>query len=137
MTKSDDLKLARVKTFQGIPEYLLEQVKDRNWEPDKLKQWGELVANDPFQFIYLMVTPQHEVKGFVWASAAPLVNGIFINVISVDSEYQDHIILKKVTGFFKSMLEEMGLKHLYAITGRPKAAERKGWKRMGMEMMEV
>ncbi len=134
---SDELKLARVLGFDHVPVYLLEQSKGRNWEVEGLLKWGNLIASSPFEMIYVMVTRKHEVKGVVWATANPLADAVFLNLVSVDKEYQDGLIIKKITGFFKAMLKDMGLNKVMALTSRPRAGIRHGWKKTGIELMEV
>ena len=134
---SDHLKLVRIHSFDLIPRYLLDQVKGRSWTPNKLYEWGEILGSQPSQLIYAMITPEKEIKGAVWASVNPVVDGIFLNFISVDREYQDGIVLEKVTGTLKQTATDLGLSSVYALTTRPKGATRKGWSRTGQEMMEV
>ena len=137
MTKSDDLKLARLESFDLIPRYLLEQVKGANWTPELLYEWGPALGQSPLQLIYGMTGPDKTIYGLLWATVNPVVDGIVLNVISVDPAYQDHVILKKATGFLRGKLKELGLLKLYATTTRPRAAERMGWVRTNMIMMEA
>lgn len=134
---SDKLKLVRVYSFEAVPRYLLEQVKGRSWTPDKVYEWGEILGSQPSQLIYVMITPDRETKGVVWASVNPVVDGLFLNLVSVDHEYQDGEILQKVTGTLKRMASNLGLSSVYALTTRPRGAQRKGWTKTGQVMMEV
>ena len=137
MTDSSQLTLVPLSDFDMVPVHLLEQVKGRNWEPEKLKEWGPIIGKNPMQRIFGMTGPDKAIHGVVWATVSPVADGIVLQVVSVDPEYQDGKVMRRVRGAFEQILSELGLTRLYAMTTRVRAGERLGWRRTGQELMEV
>jgi len=116
--------------------HLLAQVKDRNWQPEMLKRWGAYIGASPFNIIVGIMDGEKTV-GVFWGTVDPVSEGIFINVVSVDKEYQDGKVIQRAVRFFKDIGKELGLSRVFALSSRAKAGLRLGWKDTKLKLMEV
>jgi hypothetical protein len=128
--------LERLTDFNQVPDYLLEQVKDRNWSPTTLKNWGKAIGANPFNFI-IGIKAGEKIIGIFWGTLNPIVEGIFINIVSVDKEYQDGKVTDRAVAFFRDIVKSTGFSKIYALTSRVRAASRYGWKPTNLVLMEV
>lgn len=135
--KIRELNFKRIFSFQLIPRYLLEQVKDGDWDLDLLYQYGDLVAQHPLTLLYVLADKDYVIKGLLWGAIEPLSKTISIYVLSVDKEYQDRggpILYARE--FARNLKEKMGFKKTEFPTTKPRAFERLGFKRSKVVMME-
>lgn len=116
--------------------HLLTQVKDRNWRPETLKRWGALIGANPFNII-VGIMDGKKMVGLFWGAIDPVAECIFINIVSVDKEYQDGKVIQRAVSFFKDIGKELGLSRVFALSSRAKAGLKLGWKDTKLRLMEV
>ncbi len=90
MSEFSDLKFIRLTStaqFGIIPEYLFEQLKE---QPDikRVYQVGALAIASPLVFIYVMADSNHKIKGVLWLDINLLEKFVFVELLSLDREYQ-------------------------------------------------
>lgn len=142
----DKLQFVRIFTPMHIPQYLVEQVRDRDFTVEQFYEFQKIscirkgengsVLN-PLNFLYVVVTDKNIAKGFLWAQADPLTNDFCINNFSMDKEYWGggkavKLLINKV----KEILKECKMNKVYWITNFPKHSERYGFKRSKGVLME-
>jgi len=157
--KFSDLCFIRIidpNFFRLIPKYLVEQIKNRDFEVDKLYELAPLLLTipfigpqgrivavpNPFHQFYALATEAGKAKGFLWLTIDPLRQRICINVLSVDREYQDEsepTALKGTVDFIRTLPEyEKFKKPIMCSTQTPKIFEEQiGAKRSKEILMEV
>ena len=123
--EAEGLRFVRLFDFDIIPDYLIDQIKGRTWDKEKLYKLGGFVASNPFTFVYALSDHEHKIKGFVWAMANLIDDCLYINACSIDKEYQKkRIIQTKVVPFLHRIRQELQLSKARALTTRPKAFEK-------------
>ena len=144
-TKSDpdprqigELKFIRIYDFHLIPRDLIEQIKDRDYPSDRLYAIGEYITKNPCTLLYALADPEHKIKGILWATVSLLDERMYVNLLSIAKEYQNHgQALKVVHENLEKIQTNLKLKGIRWITTRPHAFERQGFKRAQSVMMEV
>lgn len=135
--KKQSLKFRRSGSFDEIPRRLFEQVKVRDFDIDKVYEYGPAICANPFQLLYALVDGNGEVHGVVWASVNFISDAVFINLISVDKEFQDGTIVPRTAELVRSLRNDMGLSRIMSLTTRAKAGKRLGWKPTGLQLLEL
>ncbi len=121
-----------------IPKYLLEQVRDLPWEvEDFYRQWR--LYEGPFQFLYALVNEEKLVKGVLWLSVMPMSRVLYVNLVSLDREYQSQGYMQSlIIPFIRKVRATMDLKKIvwHASGSHVKAFTRYGFKPSVYTMME-
>ncbi len=134
---NEPLKIVRVIDILLIPKYLVEQVKDVYWSPDELYGIWPTIEDHPGNLLYAMVDKDHQIKGFIWGSVVLIGRFLFVNVVSLDREYQNRGVGRNVImPFLHELKDKLGLSRVIAATSRPKAMADYGW-RTSKHLMEV
>ncbi len=150
----DDLKFVRLRTdaitdpdgslarfmFSRIPPYLFEQVKGADFKIERIYQFGPLVLMNPLTFFYALADKETEkIKGILWLSVNPFEEIFYVQMLSVNKEYQNNgDVLKETLGFIRSIPDYKTLKpEIIMMTKRTKAFEKEGWKRSEKVRMEI
>lgn len=142
----DELRWVRLFTPIHIPKYLVEQVRDRDYEVDEfyfylegscIRQTPEGPTLNPFSHLYVLVDPDHVVKGFLWFVVDPLTKDVVIQTFSIDKEYWfKGKAVSKLSSHIKDIRRKGKLNKIYWITNYPKHSERHGFKRSKGVLME-
>lgn len=112
-----------------IPRYLIEQIKGIDFDIDKFYQLAPVIEKNPFNFIGLFIDKGNKVQGFMWSTYNPLSDHLFVNMLSVEKEYQRLGIIKECIGICKKILKGIGsCGNISAKTTRPKAFSKYGFK---------
>lgn len=129
-----------------IPEYLVEQIRGREFTVKKFYEYQKIccVTNgtngpivNPLNFLYVIVNDKKEAKGFLWAQADPLTKDFCINNFSMDKEYWGGgRAVKLLTIKVKEIVKECKMNKVYWITRFAKHSERYGFKRSSQILME-
>ena len=149
--KTDDkdfekLKWLRIFDPVHIPEYLVEQIKDRQFTVEKFYQFqkqscieninGQMVLN-PFNLLYVLTDENTTVQGFCWMVVDPLCDALIINSFSMNDAYWNK---GKCVGLLEAKAREIqqgaDLKSVYWITRCPKHSEKYGFKKSKHILME-
>lgn len=123
-----------------IPKYLIEQIKEREYDVDRFYDYQKIICLqqgkfgmelNPSNFLYAIVNDElKQVKGFLWATLDYLTNSLIINNFSMDREYWNHgeaIELLEKQG--KKLKKDLKLNKVIWITAHPKLCEKRGFKR--------
>ena len=142
----DDLRWIRVFTPSHIPHYLIEQVRDRDYSIEDFFKYHEInclvnsqngINLNPFNHLYVLADPKNEVKGVLWFNVDPLAKDIMIQTYSVDKEYWNNgQAVKKLFNHIQDILKKAHLNRVFWANAYPKHAERYGFKRSKMILME-
>lgn len=117
--------------FRHIPQYLFEQVVDINIDLDKLYKAGPLFIQAG-AIIFPLIDPQHIIKGILWISPNLIEDILYVQLLSVDREYQTGEAMDATAEFLK----KTGKTIRWATT-KPKVFEEKGYKRAKSVLMEL
>ncbi len=126
-SKFEELKFVRIDRpdlFSLIPRHLFEQVKDHNFDIDRLYKLVGRFMCDPTTLIFILVDEQSKIKGILWATANLLIETVQVSVLSVDKQYQFGDAIKGTVEFIRSWRNKDNVK-IEFITTRPKAYEEK------------
>jgi hypothetical protein len=142
----DELRWVRLFTPIHIPKYLIEQVRDRDYDIDEfyryqetacLRQTSEGPTLNPFSHLYALVDPDHVVKGFLWFVVDPLTKDLAVQTFSIDKEYWiKGKAVSKLSSHIKDIRRKGKLNKIYWVTNYPKHSERHGFKRSKGVLME-
>ncbi len=147
--KFEDLKFVRLDKpdlFNLIPRYLFEQIPNREWDVDKLYEWGKTFLGNPLNLFWVLANDENLIKGVLWGTIDPVLEMIAVNILSVDKEYQHpkgDAITKSIEHLKQYRIklnkdEGIDLKEkMLWTTTRPRAFERLNIKRSDRVVMEV
>lgn len=110
-----------------IPEYLVEQMKDREFEVEKFYQVMPLMMKNPFLIFGAFANRNDEVKGFLLGAVSPLDKWLYVNMLSIDKEYQGKGIIKESLGILKKVVKAHELNGIHMSSTRPMAFEKEGF----------
>lgn len=151
ISKSDDtniskLEFVRIFTPVHIPEYLVDQVRDKDFTTEQFYKFQEICCLrqsengpvlNPLNFLYVIVNESKMAKGFMWGQADPLTNDFIIQTFSIDKEYWGNgRAVKMLTKKVKEILKECSMNKVYWITNFAKHAQRYGFKRSKSVLFE-
>lgn len=139
-------KFIRIIDPDHIPNYLVEQIREREFEVDYFYQWqkanavinrdGLNMAN-PYNHLWILVDEKRNTKGFVWAAIDTMTKSLFINNFSVDkSLWNQGEAVQLLKNKIDSILYEFKIEKAYWTTKHPKPYERYGFRRSKNILME-
>jgi hypothetical protein len=124
-----ELRIVKVSDLFLIPKYLLDQVKDVYWTPDELYGLWPTMEGNVGNLLFALVDKDHIIKGVVWCSVVLMGRFLFVNIVSLDKEYQNrHVCQNIIAPYLRKIKEKLGLTRIIAVTSRPKTFEVNGWK---------
>ena len=144
MLDLDDLKFVRIidpQLLAVVPRYLFEQIKELDermidtiyenatsiMTVPVMNEQGKVVGTLPKVNVWFAVLHDisHQIKGFLWVTFDIIERRIFVQALSVDSEYQSNngALMKKVVGYLRnlSLPDDMKSK-IQMATIKPKAS---------------
>lgn len=143
--KFSDLKFIRLtqpEQFNLVPRYLFEQIREKT-DINRIYEVGMLSLTSPFVFVYVLVDKNIEekkIKGILWLSINVLERYIYVELLSVDKEYQSKECdaIKKTLDFIRGVNfgPDMTNKVVMA-TLRPVKFEKAGFTRSKKLIMEI
>lgn len=141
-----DLKWMRLITGAVIPEYLVEQIKERSYEVDAFYAYQEqaCLTDDaesvfnPFNHLYALLAPREQIKGFLWFTIEPMTKDIWIQSFSIDSSlWNKGLAIKLVKDLVLEIRDRAELNKVYWLTRHPKYHEKHGFSRSKTVLMEL
>lgn len=146
MANIDELRWVRIFDPYHIPRYLLEQIKDKDYDIDayyKMHADNCVIETEngkdlnPYSYLYVLADPSNKVKGFLWLGVDSLTHNCIIHTYSVDKEYWNKgEAVKKLADFVKGIRKAQGWRDVLWVTKYPKHSERNGFKRSKHILME-
>lgn len=145
--KFEDLKFVRLTQpdqFNLIPRFLFEQVKGSDFKIDRLYQYGPMMLASPLTFFYILAEKEQlekgyaPAKGILWLTINPFEEIFYVDMLSVDKDYQGNgTALKSSLNFIRSIPEYKTLNpKIIMMTRHVKAFEKAGWERSEKIRME-
>lgn len=145
--KFSDLKFVRLTNpsqFSLIPQYLFEQVKGADFKIDRLYQFGPLLLASPLTFLYVLAEKEQledghaPVKGILWLTVNPIEEMFYVEMLSVDKDYQGNGTLQSALEFIKSIPDYNSLNpKIVMMTKHVKAFEKAGWEQSEKVRMQI
>lgn len=155
MPSFDELTFEPILAPNGInwvPRYLFEQIKNREWDVEKIYEYGPLFITNPLNRFWLLTDSDHIAKGVLWITIDPICEIMAVNVLSIDKEYQrlngsslrskPSDVIKKTVEFLHKVQDELRAKgvnikrEILWATSRPRTCERAGARRYRV-IMEI
>ena len=146
MTKINELRFIRVFSSVHIPRYLVEQIKNKNFDIDEFLAYQEENCKDPksdrlqlndSNHLYVMANDKNSVKGFIWMVIDELTHDLVVKELSVDKSYwEGSETLSVISEFVKELFKKLQLKRILWKTRYPKNSEKLGFKRSREVLME-
>jgi len=146
MKKIDELRFVRVFTPDHVPQYLIEQVRDRDYSVEEFFKYHQIncmtqgekgIVLNPFNHLYVLADKENIVKGMLWFSVDPLSKDILIQTFSMDKEYWGKgQAVKKLAEHIKEIRIKANLNKIYWVTNYPKHSMRYGFKPSKSILME-
>ena len=133
-----------------IPRYLIDQAKDKDFTTERFYAIAPLLVANRFNIVGLFVDNNKNVKGFLWVTINILSEQLYVSVISIDKEYQNcngdalgHVF-NVIRDLPNNILINQMIKHaeinlkktIQLVTKRPKAYEKRQWRRAIATIME-
>jgi len=115
------LKPIRIFDLRLIPMYLMKQVKPRDINFNTLLMANKVITENPATLLYVYVTTNHQIKGWLWATMNVLNREILVHILSVDKEYQNTNILPTVREQLLELKATFKAKSVTFVTTRPDA----------------
>lgn len=143
--KFEKLRWLRLISPDVIPKYLVDQVKNREFEIEdfyKFQQMNCLLPSEkgitvnPLNHLYSLVNDENIVMGFLWFTVDPLCKNIFINTYSVDNELWGGKAVGMAADHVKKIMKEANITKAFWITRYPRHSERHGFKKAREAIME-
>lgn len=115
--------------FHLIPRRLFEQVRDQEYNIDRIYQFGPGAITDILTYFFVMIDPEdNQIHGLLWTTVDCFTEELCVNVLSVDKEYQQDGIMPELMAFTSNMVKDLGLSPKIRMrTNRPRPYERYGW----------
>lgn len=145
--KIDKLQFVRIFTPVHIPKYLVEQIKDRDFDVDDFYKWQEnhctyldkdgQMQVSPLNHLYVLVNDEFKVVGFLWFTVDDLNQTIFVNNFSMDKEYWfKGKAIDLAAKHVKKIQKNAKLRKVYWATNCPKVFSKMGFKQCKSVIME-
>lgn len=132
-----NLKFVKIISLDQIPRYLFEQVRDRDFDVDRLYKWAPVLFKNPANLFGALLDHNEDIKGVLWTSFNPITNKLTVHMLSIDRKYFGKGILNEVNGILNKLKKNVGAESVIGMTSRPNAIERKmGFKRSKIIIME-
>lgn len=146
LSKTEDLEWIRIFDPYLIPQYLVEQIKERFFSVDRFYKHQKMVclqnehgniALNALNLLFVLVDQENIIKGFFWGVVDPLSNALVINSFSMDNAYWgEGKAVRLLEAKAKEIQEGAQLDKIYWITRCPKHSEKYGFKRSKHVLME-
>jgi len=120
-----------------IPRHLLEQLPNKEFNPESFYTFMQVALQSPTQLLYLLMNDENVIKGFLWCEINLLEKVMFINILSVDKElWGAGEMVKFASDFLKELFDKLELNKALWITDRPALFENFGFKRSKEVLLE-
>jgi hypothetical protein len=142
----DLYKFIRVIDPDHIPNYLVEQIRERDFDVDYFYQWqkaNSVICRDginipnPYNHLWILVDDKRKTLGFFWSTIDTMSKTLFINNFSVDkSLWNRGEAIQLLKNKIDSIMKELKISKAYWTTKHAKPYEKYGFKRSKNILME-
>ena len=134
--RGTELKWVRTTDINLVPRYLVDQIKNKDWDTDKFYSVMQKAAKASSVFLGVFCDASMIVHGFMVGNVNPITNKLFIYCLSASKEYQNKGILSEAVNICKKFKKDKGLAGIIMNTTRENAMARAGFKKT-MTTMEL
>lgn len=132
------LSIIPVPDARLIPRYLLEQVKDRRWEVDEWYKYQMELREHKENVLLSVIDKSHTIKGVIWLTVDGFEKLVYINLLSMDREYQRKgQLIKFVTKYIRDLAKALKIDTVLWVSDRARAYERYGFELSKRKLIEV
>ncbi len=146
LNKIEELGWVRIIDPYLIPEYLVEQIKERMFTVEKFYKYQEMICSqqqngitviNPMNLLFVLADKEMKIKGFFWGVVDALANALVINTFSMDKEYWgEGKAVRLLQEKAREIKDGAQLDKVYWVTRCPKHSEKYGFKRSKHQLME-
>jgi len=129
------LKFIPVHDLGLVPRSLVELVPDT--DADRFFALAPVIENSPLSILGVFADTDHNVRGFLWATANPLDMKLHVNMMAVAPEFQGKGILGETKNILLKVARKHNLSGLIFRTKAPEKFEKWGATRTGIVELEV
>lgn len=120
-----------------IPRKLLEQLPDKSFDADVFYDFLGIALQSPSQMLYLLMSEENVIQGFLWCEVNALEKILFVNTLSVDkSLWNRGETVKFSIEFLKEMFNKLNLNKVIWATNRPAMFLKLGFKKSDNILLE-
>lgn len=131
------MKFERCFNASFVPTHLLKQLPDRDFDADNFYQFMKIALQSPTQLLYLLMSDDNVIQGFLWCEINILEKVMFVNILSVDkSLWKSGEMVELAVDYLKVMFKELGLNKVLWTTDRPALFEKMGFKKSEDVLLE-
>lgn len=143
----DKLRFVRVFTPVHVPKYLIEQIKDRDYDVDDWYEYLEIISLregkngpelNPLSMLYVIVDESNKVVGMLWCDVEVLSKSLVVQIFSIDKDYwHKGKAAKLAADKVKEIAKECKFNRVLWITSYPKFYEYYGFRKSKTVLMEA
>ena len=138
MKDKSNLKIIPAPDPRLIPKYLVEQVKERDWQIDQFYTYQLKAQSDKANILLTIVDERHFIVGFVWLTLDGFSQVCFVNTVSIDKKHQgQRSLLKKIEKYIKELTKKLGFSKIIIVTKRTKVLQRYGFAESRNKILEM
>ena len=109
------IKFVWTDDFEEIPEYLVDQIKGKEFSSDEFYAFNGAVKTS---LRWLLLVKEERVVGFCWGAIQVLTENILINNISLDKKYQNKGLMEQCLMKIEKMGRSIGIKKIAFVGNR-------------------
>ena len=130
--------LSRIFDANLIPRRLVEDDKERDFSVEEFYQVMPHYLSSPQTHVFLILSADREVIGYLWHDLNILGGEAFINTLSIDKRYRNGgQVLKEIFDIFKGSFYKAGIKKVKILSSRARRFEQMGFKRAPQVYLEL
>jgi len=130
------MKFERCTNISLVPKHLVEQLSN-DFNTDDFYGYMSVALTSPTQMLFLLLSEDNVICGFLWCEINILEKVIFINILSIDKAlWGNGEMVDFATDFLKDIFTELNLKKAVWITDKPTLFEKRGFKKSKSFLME-
>jgi N-acetylglutamate synthase-like GNAT family acetyltransferase len=140
--KDWDLSFVKVRIPENvrlIPKELIENVKGRTFSPEQFLKYQEeqIRYENPGNLLFLLISPNKNIEGYLWAEISQLDGTMFINTFSISKDYWfKGKAIPKVIEHLRPIQNKLKCSRVFWITTNDKFFTKHGFKRSKNVLME-
>lgn len=119
------IEFIRILDARIIPSYLVKQV--RFVERNAFYAMMQDAYKYPLDYIYAMINPEREIKGYIWYQVNVMNKSIFVNTISICDEWKHTNKTEMIHDFLEEEVGKHGYKKIFFLTDKPSFYEKMGF----------
>ncbi len=141
-TDLDHLEFVKIRIPENvrfIPKEMIESVKGRLFTPEQFYKYQEeqIKHENPYNMLYMLVTKDKAIQGYLWAEISAMDGSMFINTFSISKQHwHKGRAMPKVIEFLEFLKNKHKCPRVFWITTNDKFFVKHGFKRSKNVLME-